>query len=185
MDFVNFLYISSLVIGIVVGIIVILSHISKVNTFLAKYKYFKKTLSFLKFIFILIGFLFIIFLIWGKVKFVGEYDSDKIYSLTNPSCLKSSMSEGMIDFEWIIQSEEEFDTRLVYFSIPFSSGEYKEVPFFNKNWESVKIIQGRNTIQNEINCSNSQKGRYKICAQVVNKLNNEEILEMNCCPVTL
>ena len=36
-----------------------------------------------------------------------------------------------------------------------------------------------------VNYSNAQKGRYKICAEIVNKINKEEVLERNCCTKTL
>lgn len=185
MDILTTLNIIYFVIGILVGIPVLLSYIPKVNKFLNRNKHFKKILPIFKFIIIFIGIFFLVFLFFGKIEFVHEMNSNKIYSLTDPSCLENSMLPNIIDFEWIIQSEENFNTRIAYYIIPYSSGNYHRIPFFNKNWEDIKIGIESSTIQNQVNYSDAQRGRYKICAQIVNKLNNEEVLETNCCTTNI
>lgn len=175
----------SALVGIISGLITIFSYIPNVREFSYKYKYFKKIISVSKLIIIFIGIFSIILFGIGKLGFIEKNNANKIISLTDPSCLESSADKETIDFEWIIESEEEFESRLAYYIVPFSSGEFNEVPFFEKNWEDFKINIGRNTIKNSINYSDSQKGRYRICAQIINKLNGEEVLETNCCTKTV
>ena len=181
----TFLTIIYTIIGIVTGLIVLFSYMPKIRNIISKYKYSSKIISISKFVIMLIGIISIVLVGFGKLSFVEENNADKIQSLTDPSCLENSNIDETIDFEWIIESEEEFESRIAYFVIPFSSGDFNDMPLFEKNWDEVKIEIGRTTIKNKINYSNSQKGRYRICAQIVNKLEGEEILETNCCTKTI
>ena len=112
-----------------------------------------------------------------------EKNSDKLVLSADPSCLQNSLEDNLIDFEWIINSEEEFESRITYFVIPYSSGTFENLPLFKTHWENKKIGKGSNTITNIINYSLAQRGRYKICAGIVNKIGEEE-LGRSCCIVS-
>lgn len=182
----NLLISLALITEIILGIVTLLSYVPKIHEFL-KNKKVDKLIFIIKILFVILGIVATIMLATGTLRLnVQEDRSQKIETLADAQCLENPSQNNTLDFEWIIQSEEDFDTRIAYYVVPYSSGIYSSLPFFYNNWNDLKLIPGNSTIiKNEINYSNSKKGRYSFCATILDKTSKEQELKKSCCIKTL